>query len=157
MYGATKGFISKNKLFILYALFGIVTTLANIFTFVLCTELFSDRFYIFNNAVAWFAGVVAAFVTNKMWVFNSKSWRFSVAGKEFAEFTLARLLSFAFEEIGLIICVSGFGIGYGTFSFFGQDMSTQIIIKLVLSIGVVTSNYIVSKYIIFKKNNTEPK
>lgn len=153
MYQGTKRFCKKNQLIIMYGLFGILTTLANFWTFVLCTHLFSEDLYIINNALAWFAGVVVAFVTNKLWVFKSKSWTMSVAGKEFAEFTVARLLSFIFEEVGLIVFVTFLGLGQGTFSLFGYEFTTQIIIKLVLSIGVVTSNYIVSKKIIFKKNN----
>ena len=148
---------NRNKLFILYGLFGILTTLANFFAFVICTHIYGDEYYIFNNAVAWFAGVVVAFITNKLWVFNSKSWRFSVAGKEFAEFTFARLLSFFFEEVGLILFVSFSSLGQDTFSFFGYQMTTQVIVKLILSIGVVISNYVVSKRIIFKANNKKPK
>lgn len=155
MGNKAKNLYKKNKLVILYSLFGVFTTLANFFGFVICTHLFGDEYYILNNAIAWFAGVVTAFVTNKLWVFNSKSWKFKVAGKEFAEFTVARLLSFAFEEFGLIVCVTFLGLGKSTFSIFGYQMTTQIIIKLVLSIGVVTSNYIVSKYLIFKGNNSK--
>ena len=107
----------------------------------------------FNNAAAWFVCMVVAFVTNKLWVFNSKSWKLNVAGKEFIEFAIARLISFAFEEIGLILFVNFSSFGQSSFSFFGYQMTSQVIIKLILSVGVVISNYLVSKYWIFKVNN----
>ncbi len=145
----------KRKVFIFICLSGLLTTIANIMTFVVCTHFFGDEHYIFNNAVAWFTCLLVAFLTNKHWVFSSKSWQFSVAGREFLEFTLARLLSFAFEEVGLILFVSFSGLGQSTFSFLGYQMTYQIIVKLLLSVGVVISNYIFSKYVVFKVNNTK--
>ena len=143
----------KSRLAVLICLSGLLTTVANLVTFIVCTHLLGDEHYVFNNAAAWFTCLLVAFYTNKLWVFNSKSWKFSVAGKEFAEFTAARLLSFAFEEIGLILFVTFSGLGQSTFSFFGYQMTYQVVVKLLLSVGVVISNYIFSKFVIFKVNN----
>jgi putative flippase GtrA len=143
----------KSRIAILMSISGILTTLANMVTFVVCTHLFGDEHYVLNNVAAWFVCMVVAFVTNKLWVFSSKSWRLKIAGKEFMEFAFARLLSFAFEEIGLILFVNFSRFGQSTFSFFGYQMTSQVIIKLILSVGVVISNYLVSKYWVFKVNN----
>ncbi len=153
MLNSLKRLYKRSRIAILMCVSGTLTTLANIVTFVVCTDLFGDEHYVFNNAAAWFVCMVVAFVTNKLWVFSSKSWKLNVAGKEFIEFAIARLISFAFEEIGLILFVNFSRFGQSSFSFFGYQMTSQVIIKLILSVGVVISNYLVSKYWVFKVNN----
>ena len=95
-----------------YIFFGVLTTAVNLLTFYLFKELFisigwegilntllssagwekaldflsdgSD--YLDANTIAWVVGVLFAFFTNKLFVFESKSWKPSVAGKEFIGF-----------------------------------------------------------------------
>ncbi len=152
MMKKVKELFTKYKEFVLYAIFGVLTTLANLFAFLICTKLFGEGLYLFNNAVAWFAGVVVAFVTNKLYVFNSKSWKPNVAVKEFLEFVAARLFSFGFEEVGLVLFISILHLGNGSFTLFGFTITGQLIIKLILSVFVVIFNYLFSKFFIFKKN-----
>lgn len=141
----------KYREIILYAIFGVATTIANMLAFLLCTHLFGEKFYLINNAVAWIAGVVVAFLTNKSWVFGSRDWGVKQVFKEFAEFAIARLLSFGFEEGGLVLLITVLGLGKGSFNFFGFEITGQLIVKLILSVGVVIMNYFFSKFIIFKK------
>lgn len=145
----------KYKEIILYALFGVLTTIANLAAFLLTTYIFGEELYLFNNAVAWIAGVVVAFVTNKIWVFNSKSWKFKIWGKEFVEFVTARLLSFVFEEVGMLLFVDVLNVGEKAITVFGFSITGQIIVKLLLSVVVVILNYVASKFIIFKKKKTD--
>lgn len=151
-----KNLAVKYKEFLLYALFGVFTTVANFAAFWICTHLLGERFYLFNNAVAWLAGVIVAFVTNKLWVFNSKTWEFRVVSKEITEFTAARLLSFVFEETGMWFFVDVLSFGDKSLQLLGFTISGQIIVKLLLSIVVVILNYFFSKFIIFK-NKTKNK
>lgn len=137
----------KQKEFILYALFGVLTTVANAGTFLIVSYIFGGEHHVFNNIVAWFAGVVVAFVTNKLWVFNSKSWKFKVVGKEAFEFLSARILSFVFENVGLAVLVQVLS--------WDNNIWGQLFIKLVLSVVVVLMNYIFSKFIIFRKKNKD--
>ena len=150
-----KSIYLKYKEFILYAICGVGTTLANLFTFIIFTKLFGEEHFMINNALAWFAGVVVAFVTNKIYVFNSKSWELKVALKEFGEFVVARLLSFGFEEGGMLLFVGVLKLADFSFSILFFEVSGQLIIKILLSIVVVILNYFFSKFIIFKKNNKD--
>ena len=59
-----KGLLIKYKEFVLYALFGVLTTIANAGTFLIVSYIVGGEHHIFNNVVAWFAGVLVAFVTN---------------------------------------------------------------------------------------------
>ncbi len=152
-----KYLISKYREIILYGVFGVVTTLANLFTFLFFTEVLGEGFYLLNNALAWIAGVVVAFLTNKSWVFGSRDWGFRKVFKEFLEFAVARLLSFGFEEGGMLLFITVLGLGANSFTLFGIEITGQIIVKTLLSVGVVIMNYFFSKFFIFKKNNEKPK
>ena len=139
-----KGLLIKYKEFVLYALFGVLTTIANAGVFLLMSEILGEEYAAVNNSVAWFAGVAVAFVTNKIWVFESKSKKALTVVKEALEFTLARLLSYVFETVGLVVAIDLFSC---------DTKWGQLGIKLVLSIVVVIMNYVSSKLIIFKKKN----
>ncbi len=141
----------KYKEIILYALFGVLTTIANFVVFWGFTKILGEEFFLVNNAFAWIAGVLVAFVTNKLYVFNSKSWKPSVAGKEFFEFTTARVFSFFFEEAGMWLFITVLHFSDKSLSLFAFSVSGQIVVKLLLSVVVVIMNYFFSKFIIFKK------
>lgn len=148
-----KDVYKKQREIILYGIFGVITTVANFLVFLVATKLFGEELVLINNALAWIAGVVVAFVTNKLFVFNSKSWKPKTAIKELAEFVAARLLSFGFEEFGMWLFVTVLHMGDKALSLFAFSISGQIIVKFFLSIVVVILNYFFSKFIIFKKNN----
>ncbi len=144
---------NKHKEIVLYALFGVLTTIANFAVFWLFSKFLGEEFFLINNAVAWVAGVLVAFVTNKLYVFNSKSWKPSVAFKEFTEFTLARIFSFFVEEFGMWLFITVLHFSDKSLSIFAFSVSGQMIVKFFLSILVVIINYFFSKFIIFKKKN----
>ncbi len=141
---------TKYKELILYVVFGVLTTLVNFGVFWIFTKILGENLYLFNNAVAWIAGVIFAFVTNKLFVFESKSWSFKKAGKELVEFFGARLFSFGVEEGGMGLFISVLGFGAKSLEFFGVTISGQMIVKLALAVIVVILNYFFSKFIIFK-------
>lgn len=137
----------KYKEFILYALFGVLTTIANAGAFYIASHTIGTEHHVLNNTIAWIAGVVVAYITNKLWVFESKSWKLKVISKEISEFVLARLLSFVFETVGLALLVK--------WLVWEDNFWGQFIIKLGLSVVVVLMNYIFSKFVIFRKKNKE--
>ena len=152
-----KHLVKKYREIILYGIFGVVTTLANLFTFLFFTAVLGESFYLLNNALAWLAGVIVAFLTNKSWVFGSRDWGLRQVSKEFAEFAAARLFSFGFEEGGMLLFITVLGWGANSFTLFGFEITGQIIVKTLLSVGVVIMNYFFSKFFIFKKNNEKNK
>lgn len=148
-----KQIYSTHRQIILYAVCGVATTIANILTYILSTALFGKDWYLFNNALAWFAGVFVAFLTNKTFVFCSKCWRGKVFVKELFEFIVARLLSFGIEEGGMFLFVTILGFGNYSAELLGMTIGGDFWVKLGVSVVVVIINYFLSKYIIFKKNN----
>ena len=161
-----KALLTKYKEIIMYIIFGVLTTLVNWVVYWLIEPLLSNAMHgdqviwtVFGkditmsilsifiaNFIAWVAGVVFAFVTNKIWVFESKSWKPSVALKEFWLFVLARLITGVLEWFGVPLLVAA-GLNQ---PLFGVD---GFVAKLVVSVVVVILNYVFSKLIIFKNKN----
>ena len=146
-----KELIIKYKEIITYLIFGVLTTLVNLGTFWVFTKILGEEMYLLNNAIAWVVGVIFAFVTNKLFVFESKSWKSKTAGKELIEFVGARLFSFGVEEGGMWLFVDVLAFGEKSFALFGFTITGQMIAKLALAVIVVILNYFFSKFIIFKK------
>lgn len=159
-----KELYKKHKEIILYVAFGVMTTVINWGVYkllqpLLKTALNGDRviWTVFGsditmnilaifiaNFLAWVAGVAYAFVTNKIWVFESKSWRFGLVMKELWLFVLARLITGVLEWVVVPLLVA---IGMDG-KLFGVD---GMVAKMVVSVAVIILNYVFSKLIIFRK------
>ena len=150
-----KELVIKYKEFVLYALFGVATTIANLLAFLISNKILGENLYLVSTAIAWITGVVVAFVTNKLWVFNSKSWELKVFFREFSEFVGARFFSFCVEEAGMWVLVDVGGFGEKSLNILGFVITGVCIAKILLSVLVVIINYFFSKFIIFKKKKTE--
>ena len=99
--------------------------------------------------VTFIVATLFAYVTNKLFVFKSKTAALPACLKELIAFFGARLSSFALEEFGLFLCADVFHLG--VYSLFGID--GIMISKIVLSFVAVIINYFFSKFWIFKKNS----
>lgn len=146
-----KDLLYKYKELITYVIFGGLTTLVNFVAFYVVTQILGEELYLINNAIAWVVSVVFAYVTNKLFVFESKSWNLKLVAKESVEFVGARVFSFLIEEGGMLLFVSVLGFGEISFNIFGFTITGQLIAKLILAVIVVIMNYFFSKFIIFRK------
>ena len=144
---------NKHREGILYLVFGVLTTLVNFLVFLLFSWVLDESFYLVSNLIAWVAAVIFAFVVNKIFVFNEKSWRGARLLREIGEFVGARVFSLAVEEVGLVILVDLSPLGDFSAAMLGFNITGQIIAKLILAVAVIVMNYFFSKFIIFKKDN----
>ncbi len=142
---------NKYKEVILYVVFGVLTTLVNFATFWLFTKILGEDLYLLNNAIAWIVSVIFAYITNKIWVFDSKSFNFKILVKEITSFVVARLFSFGVEELGIWLFVDVLSFGERAFTIFGFTITGQMVAKVFLAVIVVIMNYFFSKFIIFAK------
>ncbi|MDD7194363.1 MAG: GtrA family protein [Clostridiaceae bacterium] len=146
-----------------YIIFGVLTTAVNLITFYITKQIFisigwdgvfnamlgsagwekalallgSGTDYLDATVIAWTVAVIFAFVTNKLIVFESKSWKPAVAGKEFIGFIGARLFSLLVELLCMFIMVT-------------LLHWNEFVAKVIVQIIVVILNYVFSKLIIFK-------
>lgn len=73
VYFLFKNELEKRKLWTLfiYLFFGGLTTVVNFMVYFFCKDLLEQN-YLVANVISWVAAVLFAFVTNKLWVFQSK-------------------------------------------------------------------------------------
>lgn len=131
-----KDMLIKYRSFILYAFFGVCTTLVNIIVYYICSYVLNLS-TIISTAISWFLAVLFAYVTNREWVFESHVSNTKEVTKEITSFFSCRLLT-GLLDIGIMyICVDILN---------WNDM----IIKMISNILVIVLNYVASKLIIFK-------
>ena len=142
-----------NRETVLYLVFGVATTLVNYIVFFLSYALIYGRDNSpAANAIAFAAAVVFAFVVNKIFVFESKSWNMDALRKEVPPFLAARVGSFLIEEAGLFLCEDVWKMGDAVMLAIGDIQLTGVTIaKLGLSVAVVVLNYVFCKFFVFKK------
>ena len=84
-----------------YLVFGGLTTLLNLAVFYVLYEwMHIDT--VISNVMAWGAGVLFAFVTNKLFVFRSGGWNGKKLWWELGTFVSARLFSGVFDTVFLV-------------------------------------------------------
>ena len=132
-----KSIIKKYKSFIAYVVFGVLTTLVNIVVYNGCYNQFGMSNTV-SNVLAWIMAVAFAYVTNKIWVFESKSWKLTVLKREVPSFVSCRLATGVMDLIIMFISVDIFGLH-------------AMLMKTLSNVLVIILNYIFSKLIIFKK------
>ncbi len=147
--------ILKYKELITYVFFGALTTAVNFVTFWIFSKLLGGDLYYVSNAIAWFVSVIFAYITNKLFVFEAKSFAPKVLFKEISVFFSARVFSFFVEEGGLILLVWVLNFGEFSLNVFGFEINGQLIAKALLAVIVVLINYFVSKFAVFSKKTKE--
>ena len=125
-----------NKEAFMYLIFGVLTTAVDYIVALLCFRGagFGE---ITSNNIAWLVSVAFAYITNKLFVFESKSFQGRVLFKEIVSFLSARIITLIMADI----------IIWGA-SELNTDFLTA---KIVSSVVVIVANYIFSKLIIFRK------
>mgnify|MGYP003301302459 CR=1 FL=1 len=142
-----KNLIIKYKELIIYVIFGASATLVNFLSYKLFNVLLGVEYYLVSNAIAWFVSVVYAYICNKLFVFESKSWESKLVFKEAASFFAARVFSFLGEEVGLFLLVDILGMKNFSMDVFGFTISGNMISKVLLAVVVVVLNYFFSKLV----------
>ena len=121
---------------LLYILFGILTTVVNILSFGLLRDVLQWQL-LTANTLAWVLSVAFAFLTNKVFVFRSKSFAAKLVLRELVSFVGARLFSLAVDTAGMWLLV---------------DVLTwnDWLAKVLMNVIVIVLNYVFSKLFIFK-------
>lgn len=130
-----------------YVFFGGLTTLVNFLSYMLFEALLGQERYLYANAIAWILSVLFAYITNKLFVFGSKSFAPGVLGKEISGFVAARIFSFFVEELGLWLLVDV--ISLKGITLWNVTVTGQLIAKVLLAVVVIIMNYFFSKCFIF--------
>ena len=127
-------FYAKHKQVLLYLFFGGCTTLISIGSFALADMVVNE---LVANIISWILAVTVAYLTNRVWVFDSEAKGRGVA-KEAVAFYAGRLTTLGIEELLLFVFVTWLGCN-------------GLLIKTIAQIVVLVGNYLLSKFLIFKK------
>ena len=134
-----KPWYSKHKEVLLYLFFGGLAVFLNLGLFVFFTKNlgWGD---LFANGVDWVICVLFQFITNKTWVFDAGTDSTKGLVAQLAGFFGGRLLTLLLEELILGI-------------FIVSLHWNRIGVKLAAQIFVIVSNYVISKFFVFKKKD----
>lgn len=141
----------KYKEIIMYLAFGVLTTFVSWGSYALfemLLGLFITNVIVLStvaNVLSWVIAVLFAFITNKLWVFESKSWKGSTLIKELSAFVGSRLLTGVLEWFGVPLLML-IGLDQPILGIEGM------LAKILISVIVVILNYILSKLLVFKNN-----
>ncbi len=128
----------KYKEIINYLVFGGLATVVNFVTYFIVARLMGiDE--VLSSGISWFFSVLFAYITNKLFVFESKTDGIKAVLIEMGSFFLARIVS------GILCDVGTFALMVKVFNI------NDLFAKVVTQIMVVIVNYIFSKLIIFRK------
>ena len=120
-----------------YLIFGALTTIVNIISYTLLYYILHIRNDI-SNIIAWVFGATFAYITNKLYVSESKVNKGKELVKEITYFYGCRLLTLVVDQAIMIFTVD-------------KLSWNALLMKIVANIVVIILNFIFSKILIFTK------
>ena len=138
--------LKKYKSVILYIIFGGLTTVVDWSVSFTLYYLWGDAIeatpWLIHgaNVIAWVAAVAFAYVTNRIWVFESRRCGLAAIVGEIAAFAGGRVFTLLLQEILMAVFFTWLGFN-------------EYLVKMVAAVLVVILNYFISKIFVFRKKN----
>lgn len=120
-----------------YLIFGVLTTGVDWIVYTVMRHVGVD--YRLATGVSWFASVIFAYVTNKLFVFHNNTFTLSYLWKECLSFFACRISTGIFNLLAMMLLVDGLHMN-------------EYLGKILIAVVVVILNYVGSKLFIFRKN-----
>ena len=139
--------LKKYKSIILYIIFGGLTTVVDWSVSFTLYYLWGDAIeatpWLIHgaNVIAWVAAVAFAYVTNRIWVFESKRRGFLPIMGEIVAFAGGRVLTLLLQEALMAVFFTWLGFN-------------EYIVKIAAAVLVVILNYFISKLLVFRKKKS---
>ena len=128
--------IKKYKSVLLYLIFGVLTTLISISTFILFNMKFNEHI---SNILSWIISVLFAFIVNKLFVFFNTEYKLSDIIRQMLLFFGGRIFTLMTEEVIIFV-------------FITKLSYNSAIVKTAAQIVVIILNYFLSKKALLKKS-----
>ena len=141
-------FLKKHKSVILYILFGGLTTVVDWSISFLLYYLWGDAIEATPillhgaNVIAWVAAMAFAYITNRIWVFESKRRGLLPILGEIVAFAGGRVLTLLLQEAIMAVFCTWLGLN-------------EYLFKIIAAVLVVILNYFISKLVVFRKTKRE--
>jgi len=123
-----------------YLIVGVMTTIVSLVSYFIFSRVMNidlTIYFILANTLSWVLSVAFAYITNKLFVFNSKS-KGKEAFNEMIKFVSSRIVTYLIDLSLMFILVKLIN--------FNNDIS-----KIIIQFVVLVLNYIFSKLLVFKK------
>lgn len=141
MFEKIKEFYVKYKELINYLIVGVLTTVVSLGTYYASVLTILDPQSAVQlqvaNILSWIAAVTFAYFTNRKYVFESTN---SNIVQEAVKFYASRLSTLGMDMVIMFVGVTWLGFN-------------DKIMKLVVQVVVTIANYVISKFLVFKKEN----
>lgn len=126
----------KYKEAVLYIIFGGLTTLVNIVVYGLCANVFLMP-TVSANGIALVLSILFAYVTNKLFVFESKTVTLRETVTEFISFIACRIVTGVLDMAIMYVSIDILHF-------------PNMIMKIATNVIVIVLNFVFSKVIIFR-------
>lgn len=141
MFEKIKELYMRYKELINYLVVGVLTTVVSLGTYYGCVLTFLDPNSAIElqiaNILSWIAAVTFAYFTNRKYVFESTN---SNVLQEAVKFYASRLSTLGMDMVIMFVGVTWLGF-------------SDKIMKLVVQVVVTIANYVISKFLVFKKDS----
>lgn len=130
-----KSIFVKYKEQILYIFFGVLTTCVNLGMYWLLERVFAVP-YLISSVIAQITSILFAYITNRLWVFESRVGGLRGIAAEMAKFFSCRAASLFIDLLLMYI---------------GVDLThiNDKVMKLAANIIIIIVNYVFSKLLVF--------
>lgn len=130
-------FYKEHKELLLYLLFGGLTFVVSIISYIFFDVVLSMNELI-ANVLSWILAVSFAYVTNKIWVFDAPTHTMDESLKQMISFFSGRVATLVIEELILLVFVTWL-------------VFPSVPVKVVAQVIVILLNYVISKKLVFDK------
>lgn len=117
-----------------YLICGVMTTAINVASYTLFLKI--ALHYSIATSLAWVCAVIFAYITNRRFVFRSKTKEKKEVVRELSAFFLSRVSTWVMEMVGLMLLIEGVGVG-------------ELLSKYIMVVLVIIMNYVLSKVFVF--------
>lgn len=129
-----------------YLVFGALTTIVNIVSYAILSKIvfqgLEETLKVnISEILSFVISIIFAYITNKLYVFNSKTKGFTNIVKEIISFVGCRIFT-EFISIGMMNLAVKFSIN-------------DVFMKVLANIVVIVLNFVFSKILIFRKKDEE--
>ena len=139
-------FYKKNKEVLMYLFFGVLTTAVSFVTAGISKDLLESAgasvsaVTLISTTVSWICAVTFAYITNRIWVFNSETKDKKGILIEMASFYGGRLFTYFAEMLMMWV-----GCTLWEFSYWPTKIAANVVVLIL--------NYVISKLLVFRKKN----
>lgn len=144
MMNKLKALLVRYREQLLYLIFGGLTTVVDwgvsFLLYFFWADAMESAIFLVHvaNTIAWAAAVIFAYVTNRLWVFESDRRGVGAILLEFLSFAGARITTLLLQELTVFVL----------FDLLAWDVYA---VKVIAAIFVVVANYFISKFLVFSK------